>query len=831
MVPESIWTHGYTSSMSYDSTAIEQSPWRLVYHRYDPAEEPLREALCTVGNGLFATRGAAPECDAGGAHYPGTYIAGVFNRLSSEIAGRTIENESLVNAPNWLPFTFRIDDGPWFSIDDVEVLDYEQSLEMRDGLLVRRVRFRDEGGRESTLTQRRLVHMLHPHLAALETRLHAEDWTGHVTFRSTLDGRVENAGVERYRDLPGKHLEVLDRRHDHGVATLLVRTVQSHIEIAESMRHHVAVDGGAVDPELTPLDGDAEERVGYEFGVDLATDGEVTVEKIVALFTSRDTAISEPCLAACEAVRQAGAFAGLARTHALRWSTLWDRCTIGIEGLLRADQVLNAHTFHLLQTVSPNSTGRDVGVPARGLHGEAYRGHIFWDELFVFPYLNFRLPELARALLMYRFRRLEAAKLLACEAGYEGAMYPWQSGSSGREETQQVHLNPESGRWIPDNSHRQYHVGFAVAYNLWQYVVVTSDVEFLAEYGMKMFIEIAKFWESLATYDAESDRYDIVGVMGPDEFHDADPNWDGEGLRNNTYTNVMVAWMFTRVPDLLDRLPLMRRRHVMLGTGLDEARLARWDDISRKLRIPMLDDGVPGQFQGYEALQELDWDGYRERYGDIQRLDRILEAEDDSVSHYKASKQADVLMLLYLLSYEELCTLFGRLGIAFDEQTLDRTLKYYLARTSHGSTLSRVVHSWVLARSSRHASEELFVSALESDVCDIQGGTTAEGVHLGAMAGTIDLVERGYSGMEVLGDRLRFKPSLPEGIGCVSFHISYRHRWLTVTMSDDQITIESERTGLPAVEIECRGSVRMLGSEGSVTFSRGPAEEAAGDRS
>jgi len=806
--------------MCAQPTRSEHSQWRLIYRGYDPAEEPLREALCTVGNGLFATRGAAPECDAGGVHYPGTYVAGVYNRLSNEKAGRTIVNESLVNAPNWLPFTFRVDGGDWFSIDEVEVLDYGQVLETDSGLLVRNVRFRDREGRESSLAQRRLVHMLHPHIAALETRLRPLNWSGAVTFSSAIDGGVENAGVERYADLPGKHLEVRDRLYpEPGIATIRVRTVQSHIEIAESMRTDVFVNGERVEVDFGQLPGPSE-RVGYEFSVHAEEGREVRVEKLVALFTSRDTAISEPCQAASATVRKIDSFAELVRSHSSRWASLWDRGTIGLEGLPDADRVLNLHTFHLLQTISPNSIGRDVGVPARGLHGEAYRGHIFWDELFVFPYLNYRVPELARSLLMYRCHRLGAAMELAREAGHEGAMYPWQSGSDGTEETQEVHLNPESGRWIPDNSHRQYHVGFAVAYNVWQYFVVTGDIEFLAEYGMRMFLEIAKFWESIATYDAAAGVYDIVGVMGPDEFHDSDPNWDGEGLRNNTYTNVMVSWMLARVPYLLDRLPQMQRRHVMEGTGVDEKRLERWDDISRKLRIPMLEEGVPSQFQGYEDLEEFDWDGYRERYEDIQRLDRILEAEDDSVNRYKASKQADVLMLLYLFSYEELCEVFDRLGVEFDEDTVSRTMDYYLARTSHGSTLSRLVHSWVLARSDRHASLALFESALESDVSDIQDGTTKEGIHLGAMAGTIDLIERGYSGMEVLGDRLRFKPSLPDGIPCVSFRIYYRHRWLLVTLRDDQVHIESEVTDLAPIEIECRGVVKELASGAQVSFGR-----------
>ena len=132
--------------------------------------------------------------------------------------------------------------------------------------------------------------------------------------------------------------------------------------------------------------------------------------------------------------------------------------------------MVHLHLFHLLQTVSNNSVGLDVGVPARGLHGEAYRGHVFWDEVFILPFLSLRFPQAARALLLYRYRRLDQARRGAEAAGYAGAMFPWQSASNGREETQTMHLNPASGRWLPDASHLQRHVNAAIAYNVWQYL-------------------------------------------------------------------------------------------------------------------------------------------------------------------------------------------------------------------------------------------------------------------------------------------------------------------------------------------------------------------------
>ena len=221
--------------------------WCLTYQGYRPEQERLREALCTLGNGYFGTRGAAPESTADGLHYPGTYVAGLYNRLATEIEGRPVENESNVNVPNWLPLTFRIDDGPWFSIDTVEIIDYAQTLEMRRGAVIRRVRFRDGAGRETSLAQRRIVHMAYEHLAALETTIRPENWSGRVTVRSGIDGSVRNRGVERYRHLADQHLDAFEvEAPDRETVLLRCRTTQSRVEVVQVARTRLRVDGRPV---------------------------------------------------------------------------------------------------------------------------------------------------------------------------------------------------------------------------------------------------------------------------------------------------------------------------------------------------------------------------------------------------------------------------------------------------------------------------------------------------------------------------------------------------------------------------------------------------------
>lgn len=800
--------------------------WTYTFEGYDPPSEKLREALCTVGNGYFATRGAAPESKAGQVHYPGTYAAGVYNRLDDILAGKKLEHESLVNLPNWLPLTFRIDGGPWFDVDAVTLLSYCQTLDLRGGLLTRTLRFSDDAGRISSLRQHRLVSMKQTHIAALETTVVAENWSGAVEFRSTLDADICNGGVERYQGLASDHLESLKMGEIANDAVLMsVRTTQSQILIALAARTTVWHDDDAAAAEYRLVEHEFE--IGHDIVVDMAEGRSVTVEKVVAVVTGRDVAASEPAAGAERRLTRQGRFREIRQEHTLAWAHIWERLSIEFDGHPDELRILRLHLLHLLQTVSYHSEDLDIGVPARGLHGEAYRGHVFWDELFIFPVLNLRFPTITRALLRYRYRRLLEARRAAKLAGYAGAMFPWQSGSDGREESPSLHLNPRSGRWNPDASHLAHHIGIAVAYNVWQFYQVTGDLAYLIDYGAEMLIEIARFWVSRSTYDDAADRYGILGVIGPDEFHSGYSDRPFTGVDNNSYTNVMAVWVILRAIDALQEIPLPNRLDLREKLGLTDEELEQWDRVSRRMFVPF-HDGLVSQFEGYDRLAELDWDGYRARYGNIQRLDRILEAEDDDVNRYRASKQADVLMLLYLLSSDELRELLNRLSYQLAPEMIPAMVDYYIARTSHGSTLSAVVHSWVLARANRDHAVDFFRDVLKSDVDDIQGGTTSEGVHLAAMAGSVDLMQRCFTGLELRGNRLVLSPQWPEALGALGFPIHYRGHHLHVRVSGRGAEVSVGPQDVPPVTVECRGRVQQLKPGSVIRFLSEPDVSASG---
>ncbi|MGM0368732.1 MAG: glycoside hydrolase family 65 protein, partial [Actinomycetota bacterium] len=730
--------------------------WKLTYNDFIPKQEPLRETLTTLGNGYIGTRGATCETGSSDIHYPGTYIAGLYNNLPTEIAGKTIYNEDLVNCPNWLVFRYKINDGPWFHFFNVELLDYKVELDMHNGILIKHFRFKDRKGRITSINHQRIVSMADPHLLAFRYTFRPENYSGKITIFTGLDGQVVNNGVDRYRQLNNKHLVPVDVGK-FGEDSIYLRSKANHskIKISEAMRTFAYEDDKRFSPELSVIEYGRHSCM-HELILDVHKNHRYSVEKVVSVYTSKDQGITDDLREAIKKAGQAYSFSQLYDNHKQKWKELWSLFDIELDGDDFFQKVLRLHTFHLLQTASFHNKSIDAGMPARGLHGEAYRGHIFWDELFVLPFYNLRAPEISRALLMYRYRRLGAAKKYAAKHGYKGAMYPWQSASTGDETTQIIHLNPLSGNWGPDYSSNQRHVSAAVAYNVWKYYYSSGDKQFLQDYGAEIIVEIAHFWSSISEYNKITGRYDISGVMGPDEFHEKYPDSEEGGLKNNAYTNVMAVWVIEKALFILDDLLSPQKRKVLLEkAGINKQELERWHDITEKMTIPIDENGIISQFEGYMDLEELDWDYYREKYKNIHRIDRILKAEKKSPDCYKVSKQADVLMLFYVLREETLEHIFEKLGYKFDPSIFEKNFDYYYPRTSHGSTLSLVVYSYVCSIF-KHKSKtlKLFQEAMESDIYDKQGGTTCEGIHTGIMAGTIDVFLRVFAGLEILNDKI-----------------------------------------------------------------------------
>jgi HAD superfamily hydrolase (TIGR01509 family) len=773
---------------------IEDSKWSLQFYDYSQADEGTREVLCAIGNGYFGTRGAMEETRSNDTNYPGTYIAGVYNRLESSISGRTIVNEDFVNCPNWLPITFKIEDGDWFNPNDVEILQFNRSLDFRTGMLSRKMLVRDQGGRETLIESKRLASMAEPHLAGLQYTIRPQNYSGRIAIRSGLNGRISNAGVKRYSQLSSTHLVPMIEGNQEDLIYLLVRTNQSAIQIAEAAKHLIYVNDELIDPEIS-----IETTAGAiftTFNLEAKKETKIRVEKMVTIYTSKDNDIeNNPQDIAIEALKKITGFDPVKNSSLSVWSKIWEQIDIKIDGDRLAQKLLRMNQYHSMVTASHHNANIDAGIPARGLHGEAYRGHIFWDEMYILPFYTLHFPKTAQSALLYRYRRLNRAREYARSHGYKGAMYPWQSGSDGREETQVIHLNPMSGEWGPDHSSLQRHVSLAIAYNIWYYGWITRDIEFLSRFGAEIFLEICRFWASKTRFNLDTRRYEIDKVMGPDEFHEKYPYAEDGGLKDNSYTNVMVAWTLNKAFILLDLLDEPSRIRIREKINLMEEELAKWKDIATKIHIPMSEDYIIEQFEGYFDLEELDWDHYTSNYVNISRMDRILKAEGKSPDQYKVAKQADTLMIFYNLNLNEIKQIIKGAGYDWRDDILERNFHYYYPRTSHGSTLSKLVHAHLANKiGDMDLSMKLYKDTLISDYADVQVGTTREGIHVGVMCGTAVLVLKSYAGVDLSGEIVRFNPRLPNDWRkiCFNFEFSGEQYQCKITPNDLSVKVESE---------------------------------------
>ena len=751
---------------------LSDDNWRLVYHGYDPEKERSREALLSVGNGLFGTRGAFEECGPDTISYPGTYMAGVYNKLASTVEERVLYNEDLVNVTNWLPVTFKVNDNEWVDLHSVKTGALKRTLNLRDGLLTRSVKVYTPDGGEYQVVSSRFASMHNPHLAALRYEILVLKTAGDITLKVGLHGNHINDGVERYRDLNQVHLKPVKEYVSENLLHVEVATTGSELHLRQTARAETFYNGvrkscqwsGAVSPGI------AEATTTFS-GVKAGDT--IVVEKYVHLAAAEEKG-SEPN-GAMKVLQTIESFDQLHSASAAVWDDLWSKADIQITGDRLAQKLIRLHIYHLLCTTSPHNTEIDAGIPARGLTGEAYRGHIFWDEVYILPFYFIHLPEVARSVLMYRYRRLDAARSYANELGFAGAMFPWQSGSTGEEETQRYHYNPTARNWGPDNSSLQRHVSLAVAWNIIQYHHVTHDNAFMQAYGMEMLIEIARCWRSQCKLNSSTGRYSIEKVMGPDEFHEGYPNAKEAGLRDNAYTNVLVAWLFNKMAALFDQfIPTPSGDNnsdsVALYKELDD-----WLHIAKHLSLVISQEGIIAQFDGYFELEELDFASYKERYGNIYRLDRILKAEGRSPNQYQVAKQADTLMLFYLLPAGEVTRLIREMGYQLPDDYITKNFDYYMARTTHGSTLSRVVHAKLAhLNGKRELAWSLFREALVSDYHDTQGGTTGEGIHTGVMASTVWLALTMYGGLDLSTNQPMVMPELPPEWRTMKYRYKFR---------------------------------------------------------
>ncbi|CAD6561320.1 glycoside hydrolase family 65 protein [Paraburkholderia sabiae] len=784
----------------------------ICFQDYSPQDELRRESLLGLGNGILFVRASAPEQrltreSLAGApetspRYPGLYRAGLYDTVTGEVAGHSVRCTALPRLPDATILAARRPGSAWLGTDTAELLAYRHELDMLRATAVRSMTLRMDGA-STRIEERRFVSAAHPYLAVIRWRITACDWSGPLEIADGIDSDVRNALVERQKAFTGRHLAgIAHRRESDGVLLVSATLAGQPIEIAVATRLHVCGSPeNSMHAKWKKREACIQSRI-----IPLRQGEPVCIDKVVAVHTSRDTTAPNPIKGVLACVRGTAEPDTLELAHHRAWLPAWRQVRVDCADP-ETCRALNVRAFHVLQTVNTQSALEDMGVPARGWQ-EGYYGHVFWDDLFVLPEVGRNEHAHRRGALLYRYRRLDAARRAAQSAGFAGAMYPWRSAATGDEETPLYQFNPLDAHWMRDDTRLQRHVGASVAWNVWRYVEVSGDMEFLRQRGAEMIVEIARFWASIARLDESTGRYVIEGVIGPDEYHNAYPDAAYPGLDNNAYTNVMAMWTLPRAEKTLTRLDASARDALSIRIGLTADEPGEWANIARKMTVSFRDDGIIEQFDGFSGLRYA-----RDPRSVVQgnaRVDWALESQGDSVDRWQIVKQPDVIMLFYLLGETRLRLLLEQAGYRFDEAAARRTLDHYLVRLTHESSLSKVACAGALARHDSNLSLRYFMDALGTDMTPCSG-SAHEGLHLGALAGGLDVIVRRYAGIEVEHGHLVVEPAWPPALPAIALSLQFRQQRLRIAADAAHVAITADIVNSRAASVFAEGTMHKLG--------------------
>ncbi|WP_392481215.1 beta-phosphoglucomutase [Nostoc sp. C110] len=721
--------------------------WILIETQFDPDQLQSKETVFTIGNGYLGTRGSFEE---GYPHsLPATFINGVYDDVP-------VVYTELVNCPDWLPLIVIVN-GDRFRLDQGEVLSYDRQLDLRQGLVIRALRWRSPSGNTIDISFERFASLADPHVLALRCHLTPIDFDGLIEIQASINGYPENQGFN--------HWEGLDQgKTDQGI-WLQRRTRHSRIELG--MGAKVTILGAEASLQVNTAPGYPTLSTTF-----LAkTQQTVTVEKLVTVFTSRE--IDTPVSAAQEKLAHLPDYATLQKANQQAWDEVWQQSDILIEGDSTATFAVRYNLFQLLIAGARNDDR--VSIPAKTLSGFGYRGHIFWDtEIFMLPLFIFTQPTIARNLLTYRWHTLPGARRKAAHYGYKGAMFAWESADTGDEVTPRWALgNDFYGEdvriWCRD---REIHINADIPYAAWNYWQTTGDDEWMQKCGAEIILDTAIFWASRVEFNPERQQYEIRGVIGVDEYH--------ELVHNNAFTNRMTQWHLEKAIAVYDWLVQKfpeRARELEEKLQLTVQERSHWQDIINKILFlydPLTE--LIEQCEGFFQLEDINLADYEPRDRSMQPILGV-----EKINKYQVIKQPDILMLLYLMRESA--------DFPYSEKALQANWDYYAPRTdiTYGSSLGPAVHA-ILASDLGKSTEayEVFLHALMVDLEDNRGNTS-DGIHGASAGGIWQAVIFGFGGIQITENGPVANPHLPDGWTRLKFKLHWGNKWHDFDLRKGQI--------------------------------------------
>ncbi len=719
--------------------------WTFSETQFQPEKIHHRETVFTIGNGYIGTRGCFEE------GYTRAKAVSIIHGIYDDVP---IVYTELANCPDWLPLIITIDSDR-FRLEQGEIISYERQLDIQKGILQRKLRWRSPTGKTVDLEYQRFASKADEHILAIRCQITPVDFDGLIEVQASINGYPENEGFN--------HWELLDQGKFPPGIWLNLRTRNTRIQLA--MAATMRVSGTEASLQVTNPPGYPTLTSSF-----LASCGQtVTVEKMVTIFTSRD--VENPVIAAKEKLATLPEYSVLVDAHEKAWEEIWHQSDILIEGDVKAQLAVRYNLFQLL-IAAPRHDDK-VSIPAKTLSGFGYRGHVFWDtEIFILPFFNFTQPEIARNLLTYRYHTLGGARRKAAHYGYKGAMYAWESATTGDEVTP---------RWLPPNDpygediriwcrDREIHISADIVYAVWYYWEASGDDQWMRDCGAEIILDTAVFWGSRVEYNTKSERYEINGVIGADEYH--------ELVHNSVFTNRMVQWHLEKAIFVYDWLRATfpeKAAELKEKLSITATRKARWEDIIENIWIAYdPTTKLIEQCDGFFKLEDINLNDYEPRTRSMQVILGI-----EATNKYQVLKQPDVLMLLFLMRESQ--------EFPYSQETLQKNWDYYAPRTdiTYGSSLGPAIHA-ILASDLGKTEEayEHFMQAALVDLEDVRGNAH-EGIHGASAGGIWQAAVFGFGGIKLTESGAIANPHLPWGWKRLRFKLQWRGKWQEFDLKND----------------------------------------------
>ena len=761
-------------NLNFDFTKNEL--WLIKEKSWVKHLQNIRESQFTLGNGYLGTRGVLEEIPYNA--MPGTYIAGVYDKMGSQV-------DELVNLPNPINFRFTIE-GEKLDLIATDILEHKRMLNMKKAALIRQTLYKDTKKRRYDYRSLRFISQHNKNLGAMQISITAVDAACSMDIHTGIDSSIANAGI--LSEGRKRHFRIRELGQAHDAGYLVIETLEKkHIVICWSGFYY-------------EINGNKTYAKDNAFRLKLKKGQTVTFTKIFCIkhFPYKEDHASckkEAFKIFYKAFRSK--FSTLLASHIKAWEKLWKKADISIEGAENLQKNLRFNIYHMLICAHYDNGASSIG--ARTLSGEGYRGHIFWDtEIFLMPFYLFNFPRVAKNMLLYRYRRLGKARELAQKEGFKGARFAWESADTGEDETPEWSKDFDGTVIKIYTQKQEYHITADIAYAIYKYYVATQDERFMQSCGYEMLFETARFWASRVKFNKRKKRYEIKGVIGPDEFH--------KNVNNNAFTNMMAKWnlltAYKSFCELKRKTSLYRKLKRKLN--LSEQEVRNWKGIAANIGIHIDTKKIIEQFDGYFKLKKVI----------LTRTDENgiplipIRLKPKSLGKTSLIKQADVVILLYLLDD------------VFSLKTKIANYNFYIQRTVHKSSLSPSIHSLLASEAGDlNRAYNLFKASLHADISNAYGNTR-EGIHAASLGGTWQAVIFGFAGVKIKREKMTVNPRLPGRWNKIAFSLIWRDDLLKFELTNDAIKLKVQSRKRKNIEMGIFNKLICLKTNRAYTFRR-----------